>query len=363
MDLTIPWWEINFGEAEAEAAAEAIRNRTISQGRLTERFERELAATVGARHAVVTTSGSTALWLTMLTLGIGPGDEVIVPDVTWIATAHAARTLGATVVLVDCIADLPLMDPAELERAITPRTKAILPVHLNGRAVAMAPVLKIAARHGIAVVEDAAQAFSSRDALGPLGTLGTMGIYSLGLAKLVATGQGGVVVTNDDELCRRLRLGKVHGVPSGPQEIYAQPGLNLKFTDLQAAIGLVQLGRLTEKVQHVNRIYHMYREGLAGLPFLALVPCQVENGEVPLWTEMRSPLRTRLFTHLAEHGIQARPSHRPLHEAEHLDCAANRRPFPNASRLADEVFALPCGPAQPLANVERTIEVLHRFTP
>src|SRR3989338_9636586 len=167
---TMNWWNIEFGDEEADATSLAIRMKNISQGKLTLEFEQKLAEILEVPYVVCTTSGSMALLMAYMALGIKPGDEIIIPNRTFIATAHAAMLLGAKGVLVDARPDLPTMDVSQLEREVTARTRAIMPVHLNGRAVDMTAVNQVAKEYGLLVVEDAAQALFSRNADGFLGT-------------------------------------------------------------------------------------------------------------------------------------------------------------------------------------------------
>jgi dTDP-4-amino-4,6-dideoxygalactose transaminase len=178
-----------------------------------------------------------ALTMSLLTLGIGPGDEVIVPNRTFMATAHAALILGAKVRLVDVLPDRPLLDVAQVEAAITPRTKAVLAVHLNGRAVDMPALKALAPRHNLKVVEDAAQAFLSKGSFGWLGAQSDFGCFSLGMTKLVSTGQGGFVVTRDESLYHRMRRVQCHGVVDTLIDTYEMLGSNFKFNDVLASIG------------------------------------------------------------------------------------------------------------------------------
>lgn len=187
----VPWWRTALGPEEIEMVVESIRAEHISGGPVTAQLEQAIGATLGVPYVVCTTSGSMALTLAMMILGVGHGDEVIVPNRTFMATAHAALMLGAKIRLVDVRPDIPAMDTDQLEAAVTPRTKAIVAVHLNGRATDMKAVNEIARRHGVAVVEDAAQAFLSKTRRGWLGAQSDLGCYSLGMTKLVSTGQGG----------------------------------------------------------------------------------------------------------------------------------------------------------------------------
>jgi len=357
---SIPWWMTVLDETEADAVRSAVLARRISQGPVSQQLADEIAETLGVKHALCVPSGSMGLMLTMLALGIGPGDEVIVPDLTWIATAHGASLLGANIILVDTLEDQPLMDPAKIENAITDKTKAIIPVHLAGRAVDMASVTQIAKKHNIPVIEDAAQALSSKGKDGYLGTIGDMGVFSLGLAKLIATGQGGVVVCKDDALFEKLKTCTFHGTDHIPAETYLMPGMNMKFPDTLASIGLIQWGRLQDKQEHVRRIYTTYQKGLRRHNHMVVQPCDLDGGELPLWTEIRTPHRDNVKKFLASHNIESRLPHRPLHEARHL-FSGNGESFPNAKQLTDELLILPSGPNQPIGNVEKVIEILQQF--
>lgn len=349
----ISWWRTSLGPTEAARLVAAIGAGRLSEGPITAEFEAAFAARLGVPHAIAVPSGSAALLLAMLALGVGPGDEVIVPDSTWIASAHGAALLGARVVLVDTRCDRPLLDIDAVAARITSRTKAIVPVHLAGRAVDMTALLSLANRHGIAVIEDACQALLSSSAAGLLGTLGAIGCYSLGVAKLLNTGQGGMIVTRDSALHQALLRCKFHGVgPADGWERYERLGFNAKYTDMMAAIGLVQLERAEARVAHVTAIYRRYCQGLEGLTRLRVSPIALEAGELPLWTEIETPELAALVDHLAGCGIQTRRLHPPLHRAGYL---GNSGEFPNADAFSARLLVLPSGPDQPLAAVDTVI--------
>ena len=191
---SISWWRTSFGEPEIEGMTNAIRHEHISQGPVTEQFEEEIAHLLGVPHAVAATSGSTALLMALMALGIGAGDEVLIPDRTWIATAHAVLLAGAKVVLVDVLPDLPLIDVSQIEKKITPRTKAILPVHLNGRSVRMDELYRIAERHGLLVIEDACQAFFSKSNGRYLGTQSDAGCSLSASPSFCLPARGGLLL-------------------------------------------------------------------------------------------------------------------------------------------------------------------------
>lgn len=354
----VPWWRTDVTPDEAQLVMQAIAAEHISMGPVTADFERELGALIDVPYVVATTSGSVALTLAMMVLGIGPGDEVIVPDRTFIATAHAAHMLGARIVLADCLPGYPNVDPQDIARKITTRTKAIMVVHLNGRCCEMDEIVAIADRHGIPVVEDAAQAIFSQSPAGYMGGLGRIGCFSLGMTKLASTGQGGAVVTRDPELYQQLRAMRNHGVRDVVSHDYLQSGNNFKFTDLQAALGLGQIRRAQEKVAHCNRVYDAYVRGLAGQYRVTPLEVSTGSGECALWTEVVCERRDALANYLGTQGIQTRKFLPCLHSAPHL--SANTH-FPNSISFGARGLVLPSGPAQPMENVERTIAIIRNW--
>jgi dTDP-4-amino-4,6-dideoxygalactose transaminase len=356
----IPWWKILIDDADVALLMRSVDERRFSMGRGTAELEAELASIIGARYAVATTSGSMALMMSMLALGIGPGDEVIAPDRTFIATAHAASLLGARIVLADCKPDDPNVDPAEIKRKISARTKAVLVVHLNGHSCDMDAILAIAGRFGVPVIEDAAQGLFSRKGGKFLGTFGAMGCFSFGMTKIASTGQGGAVVTDDKTHYERLRSLRNHGVRDIVSHEYLESGGNFKFNDLLAGIGLGQIRRWREKVERCNAVYRAYCRGLAEVPDVRVLKVDVDAGECALWTEITVDSRDRLAAALADRGIQTRRFLPCLHSAPHLAADAH---FPNSRRFDAAGLVLPSGPDQPIANVERTVEAIRAIAP
>lgn len=354
----ISWWRTSFGEEEARRVGESIAHEHISQGPVTEEFEHRLAEFLDVPHVLATTSGSVAELLSLLALGVGPGDEVIVPNRTWIATAHAPMILGAKAVLVDVEPHRPIIDPEGIERAITPRTKAIVPVHLNGRSANMDAVRRLAEQHGLWVVEDAAQALGSRNRSGLLGTQSDIGFFSLSVAKIIATGQGGFVVTKNERLHQALRAARSHGVSDVIHASWTRLGFNFRFNDMLAAVGLAQLNRLPERIERLKAIYARYASAMPDLPFLRWIPVNTESGEIPIYIEVLCRERDRLIGHLAEHGIQCRPFYPDLDEAPYLGC---RGEFPRSRVYGRFGLFLPSGPAQPLENIDRVVDALRKF--
>lgn len=338
----LSWWEPQVGEAERALIAQVLDSNYLNDGELTTRFEQALAARIGCKHVVAVTSGTTAIFLALAGLGVGHGDEVIVPDVTFIATANAVTMTGARPVLVDVDGATLSMDPEALLRAITPRTKAVVPVHVSGRPADLRSILEIARQHGLYVVEDAAEAFMSKVDGKCLGTFGIAGCISFSPNKTITTGQGGVVITDDDKLNNRLRELKDQGRPlrgTGGDDVHHSIGYNFKFTNLQAAIGLGQLHYLDSRLARMQDIYRWYSRGLGGLDGISLAGFNLERGESPQWTDAFVDRRDELDRFLAENGIHCRRFWFPIHTQAPYRLPDNA--FPNSTRMTRKALWLP----------------------
>ncbi len=354
----IKWHRTYVGEEEAARIREALLNGCVSMGRVTEEFEGCLANSFKVPYCVVTPSGSVAIFMALKALEIGAGDEVIVPNRGWVAAAHAIHLAGAIVVLADVRRDIPIIDVDDIRRVITPKTKAIIPLQLNGRSADMPELLKLAKSHHVAVVEDACQAMLSRNEGGMIGTQGKMGCFSLGMAKLVATGQGGFVVTRDEGLFKALRSIRNHGVTDNFTDAWYRWGFNFKFTDIQAAMGIVQLERAPQRIEHLKAIYDAYEKGLKSIPGVRLIPVKVPQGEVPLYIEVLADRRKELVQCLAERGIQARLATPDLNPTPYFKSEGE---YPNSRIFSSRGLYLPGGPEQPLDNVQKVLRALEDF--
>lgn len=355
----VNWWNTEVGDLELAGMIASVRARRLSQGPVTEELERRLAAELGVPYVVLTPSGSAALLLALMACGVGPGDEAIVPNRTFVATANAPRLLGVTVRLADVEPGRPVLSPESFEHAITDRTKVVLPVHLNGRAVDMVRIRDIAAARGIKVVEDAAQAMFSRSGQGALGTLGDLGAFSMGVTKFITTGQGGFVAVRDAETYARLQRLKNHGSIGPLPERYDHFGFNFKFTDILAGMGLAQLDRLSAKMEQHRALYRVYEQAIRGLPFLRMIAVNMETGELPLWIEVLCSDRKATVTAMNACGIFPRAFYPSMNEVEYLK---DNRDFPNSVPFAAMGLTLPCGPDQSEQNLDRTIRCLQTLS-
>ena len=356
---TIPWWRVNFSEDDIAKVSESIRNEKMSMGSVTEEFEHRMGETLDVPYVVATSSGSIALLMSMMALGIEAGDEVIIPNRTWIATAHAPMILGAKPVLVDVLPDRPIMDTSLIKEKISSRTKAIIPVQLCGCAVNMEEVWEIAKEYNFAVVEDTAQGLFSKYNGTYMGTQSEIGCFSMAVSKLVSTGQGGFVVTRNKELYEQMKLMRTHGVANvNAATPFTRMGFNFRYTDIHASIGLVQLDKVNERIESLKKLYEKYKSGLSGLNFLKLISVDIERGEIPLYIEVLVEEREKLVEYLLSNNIETRLFYPDLDSAIHLKCTGD---FPNAHLFGRQGLVLPCGPDQPLENVDRVLRLLQTY--
>jgi dTDP-4-amino-4,6-dideoxygalactose transaminase len=324
-------------------------------------FERGFADYLGVRNAIGVGTGLDALRVALEVCGVGAGDEVIIPANTFIATALAVSATGATPTLVDCREDTYEIDPELIERAITPRTKAIMPVHLYGQSADMAAIVAIAEEHGLQVIEDAAQAHGTRFEGKACGTIGRAGCFSFYPTKnLGAYGDGGMVVTDDDELAERIR--RICNYGQSAKYVHTEKGFNSRLDSLQAAV-------LSAKLKHLDawnaarvRIAARYSERLAGTGVTVPVVDPRSTHVYHLYV-VRSPRRDELQRHLAERGVQTLVHYPlPIHlQAAYRDLGKEVGSFPAAERVAREVLSLPMFPELSDAQVERVVEAVEEF--
>ena len=272
MEWKIPLSDIDFGPDERNAVAQVLQRRWLTMGAVTQEFEQAFAAYVGAKHAIAVTNATAALHLACVVAGVGASDEVILPSLTFVATANAVRYTGATPVFVDIEGEADLnISYRAIEKAITPRTRAILVMHYGGYACDMPRILSLARRHGLQVIEDAAHAVGSELAERQLGTWGDIGCFSFFSNKNMTTGEGGMIVTDNRRYAERLQLLRSHGMTTltwdrhkGHASSYdvVDLGYNYRIDEIRSALGLVQLGKLTANNERRRRITGLYRDAL-----------------------------------------------------------------------------------------------------
>jgi perosamine synthetase len=319
-----------------------------SQGPYLTRFEDELATLVGTNHALATCNGTAALHVALLALGCGPGDEVILPTFTYVATANAVRYTGATPVLVDCDPDTWNLAPAAVLAAITPRTVGIIAVHLYGAPCDMDKVLHLADRYGLWTVEDAAEAHGATVGDRLVGSLADIGTFSLYGNKIITTGEGGAVTTDDPELARLMSLYRGQGMDPERRYWFPVVGYNYRMTNLAAALGVAQLAKIERLVAAHRRIDGWYREELAECDEIAWQHELPGTRSVSWLTsvryrpaENRPSLRDDLMARLAADGIDSRPFFYPMHILPAYEQAGD---FPCADAVSSSGLNLPSSP-------------------
>ncbi|MFY8142962.1 MAG: DegT/DnrJ/EryC1/StrS family aminotransferase [Caulobacter sp.] len=305
---------------ERDYVLECLDSTWISSaGRFITDFERAFADYCGVKHAITCNNGTTALHLALVAMGIGPGDEVIVPSLTYIASCNAVTYCGGTVVLVDNDPRTFNIDPALIEAKITPRTKAIMPVHLYGQVADMDPILEIAKKHGLMVIEDAAEAVGATYKGKMSGSLGTCATFSFFGNKIITTGEGGMITTNDDELAAKMRLLRGQGMDPNRRYWFPIVGFNYRMTNIQAAIGLAQLERVDEHLAARERVVGWYEQKLARLGNRVTKPHVAPTGRHVFWMytvrlgEGLSTTRDQVIKDLDALGVESRPVFHPMH--------------------------------------------------
>lgn len=312
----IRWFYPLFDEKEKNAVLKVLESQYINDGEVTRLFEEKIASFLGCRHCVAVTSGTAAIALSLMALGVGPGDEVIIPDFTFIATANAVRLVGAQVKLVDIEPVRFTIDPHRVRSAIGPRTKAIIPVDVNGRGADYGALEEIAKKFGLAIVCDSAEALGSKYKGRYLGTFGDTGCFSFSANKTVSSGQGGMIATNNTELYYRLRELKDQGRRfggTGGDDLHPVIGYNFKYTNLQASIALAQFEKMSQRVAHFQNRDLWYLEGLKTCNGITLPPLSNDCGEVRQWTDLLCEDRPKLEQALKAQGIEFRLFWFPIH--------------------------------------------------
>ena len=375
----LPFARPDIGEAEIAAVAAAMRSGWVTTGPQARAFEEEFAAFIGGGvQAVAVNSATAGLHLALEALGIGAGDEVIVPSLTFTATAEVARYLGADVRLVDVDARTLCVDAAAVEAAITPRTRAILPVHYGGLACDMAALHALAERHGLHVVEDAAHALPTTSGGQRIGSLAgsSAAVFSFYANKTMTTGEGGMAVVRDAKLAARMRVMRLHGIdrdafarftsrtPAWYYEVVA-PGFKYNMTDVAAALGRVQLQRVEAMAQRRAVLAARYLEELRDLPLT--LPAAAPAGEAHAWhlfvlrlTDEARIGRDDLIDALARRGVGCSVHYVPLHRQPYWRDRYALRPeqFPQAEAAWQRMLSIPLFSAMSDEEQSRVIAAL-----
>jgi dTDP-4-amino-4,6-dideoxygalactose transaminase len=369
-DHSIPIARPDFTADEIDAISEVLRSGWVVQGPNVVEFERAFADFVQAEHAVAMTSCTTALHASVVAMGIGPGDEVVVPAFTWVATANVVEQTGAKPVFCDIEPGTYNIDVRRLGDLVTERTVGIIPVHLFGLAADLPAVIDVAQRKGLWVIEDAACGLGAAVDERHVGTAGTIGCFSFHPRKSITTGEGGMAVTNDDSLAEILRSLRDHGsapsLASTPgMAAYPRLGFNYRMTDIQGAIGRAQLRRAHAFIDERRRIAAAYDERLADVPWvhLPLTPSGYAHGYQAYVIRVPLEVRDRLMAHLTTCDIASRPGTHapPLTDYYRSRYGYRNGDFPEASEAERSTLALPMFPGLTSGEIRRVVDAVASF--
>ena len=318
MTSLIPISQPSISEMEISFVTDAVKSGWVSSlGPYIEDFERSFAEYCGTKYALTVSNGTTGLHLALLAVGIGPCDEVIIPDLTFIATANAVAYTGAQPVMVDIDPETLCLDPGAVERAITPRTRAIIPVHLYGHPAAMDAINTIASKNDLVVIEDAAEAHGAEYKGRRVGSLGRCGVFSFYGNKIITTGEGGMITTDDEVLCQTAKRLRDHAMHPNRRYWHGEIGYNYRMTNLQAALGMAQLKRIDEFSRRRREIMEWYRAGLGHRAELRL-NCEATWAANAYWMVclevdgMNEASRQSLMADLRARGVDSRPYFYPV---------------------------------------------------
>lgn len=363
--MRIPVSRPDLSPLELANVQQAVESTWISSsGEFLRQLEERFQVATGCEFAIPVANGTVALHLALAALGIGPGDEVIVPSLTYIATANSVRYTGATPVFADVTDSDWGLDAVEVEALITPRTRAVIAVHLYGHPANMTALRAVADRHGLSLIEDAAEApFATCDGR-PVGSLGDVATFSFYGNKIISSGEGGAVTTNDPALAARMRLLRGQGMDPERRYFFPVVGFNYRMTNVAAAIACAQLDRAPEMLASRRRLYATYDAAVATLPSLSSQPVQswatVSPWLYPVVVESGEHERDRLMRELDAQGVETRPFFIPIHRLppyldEHGDIVAS---LPVTDRLAACGFSLPTSSSFTQEEIERVVAAL-----
>ncbi len=352
-----PW----FDEKEATAVFEYMKSGGwVMEFARTLELERMIADFVDVKHCIMLPNGTVSLTVALLALGLKAGDEVLVPNFTMIASPNACKLFGVEPVLIDIEPKTLCIDLAQAKEAITPRTKALMYVAFNGRAGDMKEAVKFCRSHNLFLIEDAAQALGSRQSGKHLGTFGEVGSFSFSVPKIITMGQGGALVTDSDELAKKIRLIKDFGRKGGGSDTHDEWGWNFKFTDLQAVIGIEQMKKLPWRVERKKEIWKRYEDGLRGVAGVELVATNLKDTS-PWFIEVFVDDPDALAAYLKEQGIGSRRAYPAINTQKIYKDACAGKSFPVSERVAARGLWLPSSSKLADAEIDTVVSAIKLF--
>jgi dTDP-4-amino-4,6-dideoxygalactose transaminase len=373
MDWQLPLADIDFDSREEAAVLEVLKSRWLTMGAVTQAFEEESSSYVGARHAIAVANGTAALHLACLGVGLGPGDEVIVPSLTFVATANAIRYTGATPIFADIESEQDLdISVNSIEQKLTERTRAIMVMHYGGYACDMPAIMRLARAHGLSVIEDAAHAIGSELEGRKLGIWGNVGCFSFFSNKNMTTGEGGMVVTNDDAVADKMRILRSHGMTTMTWDRHkghawsydvVELGYNYRIDEIRAALGRVQLSKLEHNNQRRRNLSTLYREQLEEFIPTIIVPFNNPRGTsachlLPVLLPDGCD-RLGFMEYMKTHGIQTSIHYPPIHKFQtYSEGGKTLHNLPLTEEVAGREVTLPLYPGLTDENVAYVVQAV-----
>ena len=339
-----------------------LKSNFINEGKQTREFEKKVCKLLGVKYAVTTTSGTTALFLALKAAGIKNNDEVLIPNVTFQATANAVTMAGGKPILIDINPTNLLLDEKSFLKKISKKTKFVIPVHVSGRGNNINKIIKVCKKKSIKVIEDAAEAFGSRVNKKSLGTFGIAGCFSFAPNKIITTGQGGMVVTNNKDMFKKMKIlknqGRV-GLITGGEDNCILAGYNLKFTNLQASVGLAQINNFKWRIKKLKKIYNFYLKNIVENKNLRLIRFNIKDGELPLWTDIWCKNRNNLYKYLKSKKILCRYYWKPLNVTPAFHSSFTN--LSNSKKIQGKMMWLPSSLDMKTKEQKKVCDLINKF--
>jgi dTDP-4-amino-4,6-dideoxygalactose transaminase len=358
--ISIPWWQVQFDASAAEAARNQIIQGNLTMGETTELFENSITKILGVKYCVATGSGTSALLMALVAAGVDIGDRVAIQDRIWIAPANAAHILGAKIVLVDVDKYEPRINLEHLSSVLKSKPKVLVLVHMNGRSNYLSEIADMCRTNGTFLIEDAAQAIGSNINGKLLGTFSDIGCFSLAISKTISSGQGGFCVTNNEKLYQKLRKLRIHGQVNLAKPSWSGFGLNLRYSDFQAALALNQINFLDSRINYQTKCRNKLIELTSNLNFLRILAMRQEIGESGPYIDSRVEDVENLKNFLYEFGIETKRFYPSVSTAHYLRIE-NRNEIINAHEWFNHGLILPSGPALKESQLDQLVEKLNDF--
>ncbi len=344
---------------DENALIRVVRSGWLSDGKETKAFEKEIADYTGAKHVVVVNNGTSALLAALLAQGISKEDEVIVPSFTFIASVNSILAIGAKPVLVDCDLETFNITLEKIREKLTEKTRAIMFVDVSGMPNDIDGFRQLAREHNLFLIEDAAQAMGGEYKGRKIGGFGHTTIFSFHMAKLITTVEGGCVLTDDDEIARKVRMLKNHGMQA--KYDYGFLGLNFKTTDIQSALGRTQLKRLDYFVEKRNKLVEKYKKGLKNCRFQEIPDYVTKHPYMLFGVLVDSGIRDDLNKYLNNNGVDTRICWLPAHQQEYHKTIFSNENLPNSEKIAQEIINLPMGNGLTEEDVDYVINTFNKY--